>query len=179
MFSLSFSKIQFLGLISLLGLLASCTDVKVDDYPLPRHGGRINIEQQTANNGLINDISNPNTVGSGIGDPTILNPDQTGTQPTLPPFNPGTTAGSVTNPNTAGVTPPVNPPTNTGNVTPPTNGKSQIPYAIPVPGDPYTVISPYDNKRVSIRQANGKPIPSGKKIRAKGETDPNKMFIIP
>ena len=170
------SSLFLSSLLACFGLLAlsSCSDsVKIDDFPLARHGGRNTLTPaQGLNAGVnstLNDVKNDATLGSGLSGTTENTAQNTlaGIQdaPTLP-ANPTATQNMPPAPPVA---------TNTTLKAP----KGKYPYAIPVPGDPYHVYSPYDNKKVSIRQADGRSIPSGKIIRAVGETDPNKKFIIP
>lgn len=152
----------------LVCLLPSCVDNKVGEYPLPRHGG---IMAGGASSAIASDIRSTDTIGSGIGDPAVGG--NVGDIPVLP--------GVGQQP---AVTPPVADPALVGQPKPAgttgaAQGSKKYPYAIPVPGEPDYVYSPYDNRKVCIRQADGRLISSGKVIRAQGETDPSKKFIIP
>lgn len=159
---------HYLWMSGLVCLLPSCVDNKVGEYPLPRHGG----VPGGGYNVLSEDIRNTQTLGDGInnGNPEAGVTTPPGEIPILPP---GGQPENVTPPNNVGGTPP--PPI--GDAGKKTSGK--LPYAIRIPGDPSAVLSPYDNKKVSIRMADGRLIPSGKVIRAQGETDPSRKFIIP
>lgn len=163
---------HYLWMSGLVCLLPSCVDNKVGDYPLPRHGG----VPGGGYNVLSDEIRNTETLGAGInnGAPEAGAATTTGEIPILPP---GGQIGNVTPPNTASNNVGGTPPPPVADAGKKTNGK--LPYAIRIPGDPSAVLSPYDNKKVSIRMADGRLIPSGKVIRAQGETDPSRKFIIP
>lgn len=163
---------HYLWMSGLVCLLPSCVDNKVGDYPLPRHGGVTG----GGYNVLSDEIRNTETLGAGInnGAPEAGAVTTTGEIPILPS---GGQTGNVTPPNTATNNVGGTPPPPVADAGKKTNGK--LPYAIRIPGDPTAVLSPYDNKKVSIRMADGRLIPSGKVIRAQGETDPSRKFIIP
>lgn len=168
--NIKISSLYCLGVANAFLVLAACSDyTKVDEYPLPRHGG-INTNNVTSSHTL-SDISNPSTIGSGIN--TATNKAATNTGATAP-TDISSLADSILQGSSSAVAPPTTPA-----IAPPKTSGAKYPYAIPVPGDPYHVISPYDNKKVDIRLGDGRPIPSGKVIRAKGETDPSRKFIIP
>lgn len=160
--------LHFVWMSGTMLLLSSCvTDTKVGEYPLPRHGGSMSTTSSTATQ-LAQDVRNTSTLGSGIGD--TVAPDQN--PPVLPSGD--NLAG---NPSGGQVqaAPPVS--ENPAPAVKPAGGK--YPYAIVIPNDPDHVLSPYDRQKVNIRMSNGRRIPSGKVIRAQGETDPNRKFIIP
>lgn len=169
--TMSMRSFHYLWMSGLVCLLPSCVDNKVGDYPLPRHGG-----VPGGGYDMTQDIRNTETIGAGInnGNPELGATTPPGEIPILPP------GGQSIN-----VAPPDAPSNIGGNVTPPPGGdvgkksNGKLPYAIRIPGDPSAVLSPYDNKKVSIRMADGRLIPSGKVIRAQGETDPSRKFIIP
>lgn len=151
-------------------MLTACSEhTKVDDYPLPRHGG-INTNNVTSSRTL-SDVSNPSTIGSGINAGTN---NAAANKGATAPTDISSLADSILQGSSSPAAPTITP-----SVAPPKTSGAKYPYAIPVPGDPYHVISPYDNKKVDIRLGDGRPIPSGKVIRAKGETDPSRKFIIP
>lgn len=134
-------------------------DTKVGEYPLPNP---YNSPSNTSPN-LVADVTNPTTIGDGIG--TEGATEDKGEIPTLPaPVDNGSGAANNT-PATENRTTPA--------------PKGNYPFGIPIPGNPNEIISPYDNQKVSILGKNGKPHPSGTKIRAKGETDKSRIFIVP
>ena len=99
--------------------------------------------------------------------PGAVNPAQGNT-----PLNSATSANNV-------VTPPVPNAGSTAPNTASTGARAKYPYAIRIPGETDYVLSPYDNRKIKIRLDDGRLISSGKVIRAEGETDPNRKFIIP
>lgn len=153
------------------GLIVSCTPQdEIGDYPLPRHGGgRImtNNLGPASSPSLINELQDTNTLGSSVTPPAVADP--LNPAPVIPGIS--SNNGGTTSPMVTPATPSI------PKVTPPSQG-TKFPYAIKTE-DPFIVLSPYDNKPINIRGADGRPIPSGKVIRAQGETDPNRKFIIP
>lgn len=147
-----------------MAFLSSCSwhETKVGEYPLPSQGGGQSLLQQ---------VQSPTTLGAEGAN--TENPDATTDVPTLPGPMDENNGGSGT------LTVPTPTPATPQNSTPPkTAGGSKYPYALPIPNDPTHVLSPYDKQRVRIMR-NGKPLPSGTIIKAAGEKDNSKAFIIP
>lgn len=161
--------LHFICMLGLACFLPSCKLFdyeKVGEYPLHGNGG-----YRGAGTSIEDEIKKPVTIGEGLGNTGEQQPD-----PNDPPILPDPGQGGLT------TAPPISSPqtgTTTTNSTPPkaTTG-TNYPLGIPIPGDPTRIRSPYDGREVIIMR-NGRPHPSGTKIRAQGETDPSRIFIVP